>query len=152
MPTTVTETLEASEGGMEDRAVTIYLASVRRVFYTEGRRFSDPEAVPEYSLLIVEGKVFMSVLAKRLITYMLANKNMDTSVQKVGVPGVSGCLEHTNLLTQLIKEAKTTKGDLTVLWLDLANAYGTVPHKLVDLILKKYHVPLEVSETVETLL
>ena len=29
----------------------------------------------------------------------------------------------------------------TVLWLDLANAYGTVPHKLVDLTLKKYHVP-----------
>jgi len=47
------------------------------------------------------------------------------------------------LFTQLIKEAKATKGDLTVLWLDLANAYGTVPHKLVDLTLKKYHVPEE---------
>ena len=75
------------------------------------------------SLLTVEGKLFMSVLAKRLTTYMLANKNMDTSVQNVGVPGVSGCLEHTSVLTQLIKKAKATNGDLTVLWLDLANAY-----------------------------
>ena len=93
------------------------------------------------SLLNVEGKVFLSILAKRLTTYMLANNYMDTSVQKGGIPGVCGCLEHTSVLTQLIKEAKATKGDLTVLWLDLANAYGTVPHKLVDLTLKKYHVP-----------
>ncbi|XP_053391239.1 uncharacterized protein LOC128554051 [Mercenaria mercenaria] len=93
------------------------------------------------SLPNVEGKVLLSVLAKLLTTFMLANNYMDTSVQKGGVPGVSGCLEHTSVLTQLTKEAKATKGDLTVLWLDIANAYGTVPHKLVDLTLKKYHVP-----------
>ena len=85
--------------------------------------------------------VFLSILAKRLKTFMLANTYMDISVQKGGVPGVSGCLEHTRVLTKLIKEAKATKGELTVLWLDLANAYGTVPHKLVDLTLKKYHAP-----------
>ena len=72
---------------------------------------------------------------------MLANKYMATSVQKSGVPGVSECLEHISVLTQLIKEAKATKGDLTVLWLDLANTYETVTHKLEDLTLKKYFVP-----------
>ena len=70
---------------------------------------------------------------------MLANQYMDTSVQKGGVPGFSGCLEHTSVLTQRTQEAKTTKGDLIVLWLDLANPYGTVPFKLIDL--KKYCVP-----------
>ncbi|XP_069133240.1 uncharacterized protein [Argopecten irradians] len=29
-------------------------------------------------------------------------------------------------------EAKVNRGDLTVVWLELANAYGTVPHKLIE--------------------
>ena len=49
-------------------------------------------------------------------------------------------------LTKIIREAKENKGDLTVLWLDLANAYGSIPHKLVDLTLAKYHIPLRVRD------
>ena len=33
---------------------------------------------------------------------------------------------------QLIREAREGKGDLVVLWLDLVNAYGYIPHKLVE--------------------
>ncbi len=29
----------------------------------------------------------------------------------------------------MIHEARAKKGDLTVVWLDLANAYGSIPHK-----------------------
>lgn len=57
---------------------------------------------------------------------------MDTSVQKGGVPGVPACLEHSGVVTQLIREAREGKGDLAVLWLDLANVYGSIPHKLVE--------------------
>lgn len=32
------------------------------------------------------------------------------------------------------------QGDLAVLWLDLTNAYGTIPHNLVETTLKTYHV------------
>lgn len=92
------------------------------------------------SLLNTEGKIFLRILAKRLTTFMLDNTYMDTSVQKDGVPGVSGCLEHTSVITKIIKDARRNRGDLAVLWLDLTNDYGTVPHKLVELTLKTYHV------------
>ena len=72
---------------------------------------------------------------------MLANQYNDLSVQKGGVPGVSGCIEHIAVVTQTLKEAKVNKGDIAVLWLDLANAHGSIPHKLVDLTLERYHVP-----------
>ncbi|CAC5417464.1 unnamed protein product [Mytilus coruscus] len=101
------------------------------------------------SLLNVEGKVCLAILAKRVTTYMLENNYIDTSVQKGGVPGVPGCLEHTIVLTKIIQAAKENKGDLTVLWLDLANAYGSIPHKLVDLTLKKYHIPGKVREMLQ---
>ena len=31
--------------------------------------------------------------------------------------------------------------DLTVVWLDLANAYGSIPHKLIEEAMKHYHIP-----------
>lgn len=93
------------------------------------------------SLLNVEGKILLSLLSKRITQFWLANNYIDTSVQKGGIPGVSGCIEHTSVLTQLIKESVKNKGDLTVIWLDLANAYGTLPHKLIELTLTKYFIP-----------
>ncbi|KAK0139943.1 hypothetical protein N1851_023143 [Merluccius polli] len=72
---------------------------------------------------------------------MLDNDYMDTSVQKGGVPGVPGCLEHTRVLSKIIEDAKRNHGNLAVLWLDLTNAYGMIPHNLVETTLKTYHVP-----------
>ena len=102
------------------------------------------------SLLNIEGKIFLAVLAKRMTTYMLNNKYIHIAVQKGGVPGVSGCVEHTSVLTQIIREAKEMKGELAVIWLDLANAYGSMPHKLVQLTLQRYHVPEKIRQLLES--
>ncbi len=80
------------------------------------------------SLLCVEAKVFFSAVSKRLCTYLAKNTYINTSVQKGGIPGMSGCMEHTGVATQLIREARENKGNLSVLWLDLANAFGSTPH------------------------
>ncbi|KAK3798623.1 hypothetical protein RRG08_005034 [Elysia crispata] len=42
------------------------------------------------SLLNVEGKIFFSVMASRLTKYLTENGYINTSVQKGGIPGVSG--------------------------------------------------------------
>ncbi|XP_061896833.1 uncharacterized protein LOC133645919 [Entelurus aequoreus] len=93
------------------------------------------------SLLSVESKIFFKILSQRLTEFLLKNAYIDTSVQKGGVPGVPGCLEHTGVVTQLIREARENKGDLATLWLDLTNAYGSIPHKLVEIALTRHHVP-----------
>ena len=100
------------------------------------------------SLLSVEGKIFFSILSRRLTDFLLKNGYIDTSVQKGGIPGVSGCLEHTGVVTQLIREAREGKGDLVVLWLDLANAYGSIPHKLVETTLDRHHVPKKIQDLI----
>ena len=66
----------------------------------------------------MEGKIFLAILAKRMTNYMLSNEYIDIAVQKGGVPGVSGCIEHTSVLSQIIREAKDSKGELAVVWLD----------------------------------
>ena len=50
------------------------------------------------SLLNVEGKMYFAQRAERLGKYTLANGYIDRSIQKGGMPKVSGCLEHTAIL------------------------------------------------------
>ena len=100
------------------------------------------------SLLNVEGKIFFSLLNRRLVDFLLKNTYIDTSVQKGGIPGMPGVIEHTGVITQLLKEAKANKGDIAVLWLDIKNAYGPIHHSLVQEALKRYHVPNKIIEII----
>ena len=102
------------------------------------------------SLLNVEGKIFFSVMATRLTSYLRDNNYLDVSVQKGGIPGVPGCLEHATMIWDAIQNAKTEKKDLDVVWLDLANAYGSVPHEMIQLSLQTYHVPPKICEMLRT--
>ena len=102
------------------------------------------------SLLNVEGKLYFALRADRLLRYVLENGYIDTSIQKGGVPGVSGCLEHTAVLSQMIREAKAEKKSLVVTWLDIANAYGSMPHSLIQVALEQAHVPEEVRKMIES--
>lgn len=70
------------------------------------------------SLLSIEGKIFFSVLARRITTYLVKINYVDTLIQKESIPGFSGSLEHTGALIQIICEAKETRGNFTVVRLD----------------------------------
>ncbi|XP_035683116.1 uncharacterized protein LOC118420431 [Branchiostoma floridae] len=119
------------------------------VFCPKQEKAVNIEQFRTISLLSVEAKIFFAIVAKRLLEYMMSNDYIDTSIQKGGVPGCSGCLEHTSILSQLIQEAKSGKKDLAVVWLDLENAYGSVPHKLIKVALEKYYVPAPVRHLIE---
>ncbi len=71
----------------------------------------------EITLLDVEGKIFWSIIAKRLTTYLLTNEFIDPSVQKGGVMGYSGYLEHTAVISQLINETKSNNNTLLFGWI-----------------------------------
>ena len=45
--------------------------------------------------------------------------------------------------------ARENKGDLTVVWLDLTNAYGSMPNKVVDETLRRYQVPEKVKNIIK---
>ncbi len=106
------------------------------------------EQFREISLLDVEGKIFWSIIAKRLTAYLLANELIDPSVQKEEVPGYSSCLEHRAVISQLINDAKSNNNTLSVVWLDLTKAYPSVPHRLIRKALDHYRVPSAIVELV----
>ena len=54
------------------------------------------------------------------------------------------------MICKAIQKAKTNKKDLDVIWLELANAYGSVPHQIILLSLWMYHIPEEISKMLGT--
>ena len=44
---------------------------------------------------------------------------------------VSGCVEHNEALIVMLPYAKKNGNPIVTTWLDLQNAYGTVPHNLI---------------------
>lgn len=90
-------------------------------------------------------------MKNRWLTYMLQNKYMDTTIQKAFVHGIPGCTEHQLKLATAIQDARTKHRSLTICWLDLANAYGSVHHQLIQFALKHYHTPSKVVSTVANL-
>ena len=50
------------------------------------------------------------------------------------------------MIWEAIQRAKRQKLDLHVIWLDLANAYGSVPHCLLWKALRTHHVPQTITD------
>ena len=97
------------------------------------------------SLLNVDGKIYFGIIAKRTIDFLQNNGYIDEKVQKAGVPGIPGCIEHAYSIWGAIQEAKKDKLDLSIVWLDLANAYGSVPHKLIMKAMDHFFIPEKVQ-------
>ncbi len=83
------------------------------------------------SLLSTLYKLFSGCIASRITTVASDNKWLSQE-QKGFLPGVHGIQEHTMLLEAAIEEARSQKGSVTICWLDLANAFGSLPHDYLN--------------------
>ena len=100
------------------------------------------------SLVNVEGKIFSGVLTRRMTTFPMSNHYINTSIQKAGIPGFPRCLEHSQMTWNSILSAKRDKTEVHVIWLDLANAYGSVPHHLIQMALEFFNFPNKFGEII----
>ena len=100
----------------------------------------DPLITEDVSLLL-KGKTFFYVFATRMKGYWHI-----CSEEKIA--GFSSYVEHTRATTQLLHEARINHKDFTMVWLDLANAYGFIPHQLIQVALHKYYTPDHTSNLI----
>ena len=95
----------------------------------------------ELALGNVEGKLFFSMVSNRLTKHIVDKfKFVNTSVQKGCMKNIPGCWEHMASVWEALSDAKLNKKNVATVWLDLANAYGTIPHNLILFALERYQV------------
>ena len=90
-----------------------------------------------------DGKILLSILATRSLSYMKVNGYYDLGIQKGFINDMAGCAEHTTMLSELLRNAKQTNRQITVCWTDLENAFGSLRHDLIQFALDWYHFPIE---------
>ena len=83
-------------------------------------------------------KVYAALMAKRLATWAILENKM-SSAQKGFLP-FEGCMEHSFLMQSAIQDSKRRR-DLRILWLDLQNAFGSVPHSIMWDMMARLGVP-----------
>ena len=76
--------------------------------------------------------------------HMIVTGYLDPNIQKGFLPTTPGVTEHQAKQAAIINAARrSTERPLAVVWLDNANAYGSVHHSLIQFPLEHYHAPPE---------
>jgi len=84
-------------------------------------------------------KIYAGILANRYMRWMELNKRISPS-QK-GFREVNGCHEHNFLAASILNTTRRSKKKLFVVWYDLANAFGTIPHQFLFKLLQMMKIP-----------
>ena len=106
------------------------------ILIAKDKRLDNPELFRNIAITNTSGTIYFSYLANCLESFM-------GSVQKGFLKGVAGCVEHTFSLQEILRDAYDHNRQIVVTWIDLANAYGSVMHNLIQFALEWYHVPLK---------
>ena len=112
---------------------------------------TDPANYRPIALSSVVGKLFHRIVAYCLETYLLNNHLIDSKLQKGFLKGIPGVLEHILTLNTIIANAKRHGLPLSITFIDLRNAFGSIPHKLIFDMLAYTLVPSQLSTYIASL-
>ena len=117
--------------------------------YSQGcKRCSNPTTSVTFPFLTWKGRSSLSLLQGACKTSCHVTSYVDTRVQKGATSGCPGVLEHVASLFDMVGEARRNRKTLHVVFCDVANAFGSIPHHVIFGALAHYHIP----ERVRTLL
>ena len=100
------------------------------------------------SVLNVEGRLFFSIFHYRLAPFLVKNGYIKIKEQKVFIYGIAGGIEQGTLVYEALRYVVRHQTAITVAWLSLANAYGSVNHMLIQFALEWYHVHVYIHSIV----
>ena len=112
---------------------------------------NDPSNFRPITLESVPLKVFTSCLRNAIFSFLSNNNLIDHQIQKGFTSKLSGTLEHTAQMANIIKKAKTKQRSLIITLLDLKNAFGEVHHNLIQEVLRYHHIPDHMQSLVRSL-
>ena len=114
--------------------------SVVKLLHKKGDH-SDPTNFRMIALSGCIGKTFHLLINQRLTNFLVKNKLVDPAMQKAFLPGINGCIEHNLAMEEVIKNARKNRKTAHISFFDLEDAFGSVPHTLIDETLKRNHLP-----------
>ena len=86
-----------------------------------------------------------------MFSFPMANNFIEQKIQKGFTPNLSGTLEHTAQMTNIINQASIKQRSVVVTLLDFKNAFGEVHHNLIQSVLDYHHIPEQINKIMKSL-
>ncbi|CAI2357316.1 unnamed protein product [Caenorhabditis sp. 36 PRJEB53466] len=128
----------------EHRKIPSHWKEAETILLYKGGDESKPENWRPISLMPTIYKLYSSLWNRRIRSV----KGVMSKCQR-GFQEREGCNESIGILRTAIDVAKGRKKNLSVAWLDLTNAFGSVPHELIEHTLEKYGFPEEIVHVIK---
>ena len=93
------------------------------------------------ALTPADSKLFSGILKDKWMRHMKSDGFLNPDLQRAFLPTIPGVAEHQAKLAAIIRSARRDKRSQAVAWLDIANAYGSVHHSLIQFSLQHYQAP-----------
>ncbi len=93
------------------------------------------------SLTCAVGKVYHQIMANRTATFLIDNNVIDPAMQKAFLQGINGCIEHTQVMQEILAHARNSNKTCHITYFDLADAFGSVEHDLIYYTMERNGLP-----------
>ncbi len=103
------------------------------------------------SLTCAVGKVYHQIMANRTATFLIDNNIIDPSMQKAFLNGINGCIEHTQIMHEILAHARNNNKTCHITYFDLADAFGSVEHDLIYITMERNGIPPVIIQYVRNL-
>ena len=121
------------------------------ILIQKGGDAEDPLQFRMISLTLNIAKLFHTLEANRTMRFMISNDYMDPTAQKAFIEGINGCVEHIEVVQEVIQHARLNKKTAHITWFDLADAFGSVSHDLIPFVLAYYNIPENIIQYIQDL-
>ena len=111
----------------------------------------DPSNFRPITLESIPLKVFTSCLRNAIHSFLASNNFIEHGIPKCFTPNLSGTLEHTAQMADIINKARIRQRAVVITLLDLKNAFGEVHHNLIQSVLDYHHIPEHIKFVIKSL-
>ena len=112
---------------------------------------NDPSNFRPITLESIPLKVFTSCLRNAVYSFLASNNFVEHNIQKGFTPNLSGTLEHTAQMADIINKARIRQRSVVITLLDLKNAFGEIHHNLIQSVLDYHHIPDHIKFVIKSL-
>ena len=112
--------------------------AVTVLIYKKGES-SDVSNFRPIALMSCIYKLLMGIMAKRLMCWSIDMGLLSDEQKSARL--TEGCFEHAYILKSIVGQAQRNKKRLSLAWLDICNAFGSVPHSVIITTLRHLGVP-----------
>ncbi len=109
---------------------------------------NDPGNFRMISLTCAVGKIYHQIMANRTASFLISN---NATMQKAFLQGINGCIEHTQIMHEILAHAKNNNKTCHITYFDLADAFGSVEHNLIYLTMQRNGIPPIVIQYIKNL-